>query len=192
MFSNFPTKPVPHSPRLRQSRHAHRSAIIYEPNHHKLPARPQPVWPQPERPVPVIQLPGLPPRSIPKSIVKSGPKSWSEISKNWLAQFLPFKKTQKIEPQIYTPRTKNFIDARKHKDLEDFDDTLEDDKYVLKPTPPPLYIKDPPEGGMVGWLAVAGAFLLQFCTIGYLSTWNVFEEHYNHVTLTDSNPAAVR
>lgn len=190
MFSNFPTKPVPHSPRLRQSRRAHRSAIIYEPN--KLPARPQPVWPQPERPVPVIQLPGLPPRSLPKDIVKSGSKSWSETSKNWLARFIPFKKIQEISPQIYTPRTKKFVDARKHKDLEDFDDTLEDVKYELKPTPPPLYIKDQPEGGLVGWLAVAGAFLLQFCTIGYLSTWNVFEEHYNHVTLTDSNPAAVR
>ena len=82
MFNNFPTKPVPHSPRLlRQSRQAHRSAVIYEPNPHKLPARPQPVWPQPERPVPVIQLPGLPPRSLPKSVLKSGPKSWPETSK---------------------------------------------------------------------------------------------------------------
>jgi hypothetical protein len=132
------------------------------------------VWPQPERPVPVIQLPGLPPRSIPKSIVKSGPKSWSETSKkcvsishfhgwkltfsySWLAQFIPFKKIQEKAPQIYTPRTKKFVDAKKHKDLEDFDDTLEDGKYDLKPTPPPLYIKDPPEGGLVGWLAVAGA-----------------------------------
>jgi len=33
---------------------------------------------------------------------------------------------------------------------------------------------------------------LQFSTIGYLSTWDVFEEQYNHVTLTDSNPSAVR
>jgi len=41
-------------------------------------------------------------------------------------------------------------------------------------------------------LAVAGAFLLQFSTIGYLFTWDVFEGHYNHVSLTDSNPAAVR
>ena len=85
MFNNFPTKPVPHSPRLRQSRQAHRSAVIYEPNLHKLPARPQPVWPQPERPVPVIQLPGLPPRSVPKSIVKSGSKGWSEASKKYVS-----------------------------------------------------------------------------------------------------------
>ena len=98
MFSTFPTKPIPHSPRLRQSRQAHRSAIIYEPHLNKLPARPQPVWTQPERPVPVIQLPGLPPRSIPKTIVKSGPKNWSETSKkcvlnesfSWLSLELTF------------------------------------------------------------------------------------------------------
>ena len=84
MFSTFPTKPVPHSPSLRRSRQAHRSAVIYEPN--KSPARPQPIWLQPERPVPVIQLPGLPPRSIPKSVVKkSGPKSWPEASKKCVA-----------------------------------------------------------------------------------------------------------
>jgi len=114
MFSNFPTKPVPHSPRLRQSRQAHRSAIIYEPNLHKLPARPQPIWAQPERPVPVIQLPGLPPRSLPKNIGKSGPKTWPEASKNWLAQLLPFKKIREIAPQIYTPRTAKFVDEKKN------------------------------------------------------------------------------
>jgi len=193
MFSTFPTKPIPHSPRLRQSRQAHRSAIIYEPNLHKLPARPQPVRTQPERPIPVIQLPGLPPRAVPKNIVKSGPKDWSENSKNWLAQFNPFKKTREVAPPTYTPRTAKFLDVKKHhKDLEDFDDTLEDDSYDFKPTPPPLYIKNPPEGGLVGWLAVAGAFLLQFCTIGYLFSWSVFEEQYNHVTLTDNHPEAVR
>jgi MFS family permease len=198
MFNTFPTKPIPHSPLLRQSRQAHRSAIIYEPNlnntGNKLPARPQPVRTQPERPVPVIQLPGLPPRSLPKSIVKSGPnKNWSEVTKIWLAQFHPFKKFREIAPPINTPRTAKFLDVRKHhKGLADFDDTLEDDLYDLKPTPPPLYVKEPPEGGLVGWLAVAGAFLLQFCTIGYLSTWDVFEAQYNHVTLTDNHPAAVR
>jgi len=193
MFSTFPTKPIPHSPRLRQSRHAHRSAIIYEPHLNKLPARPQPVRTQPERPVPVIQLPGLPPRSVPKSIVKSDPKNWPEVSKNWLAQYLPFKKARETAPPIYTPRTAKFFDAKKqHKGLEDFDDTLEDDLYDFKPTPPPLYMKEPPEGGLVGWLTVAGAFLLQFCTVGYLFTWDIFEDQYNHVTLTDNHPAAVR
>jgi MFS family permease len=148
---------------------------------------------QPERPVPVIQLPGLPPRSIPKDIVKSDPKNWPEVSKNWLAQLLPFKKVREVAPPTYTPRTAKFHDARRqHQSLEDFDDTLEDDSYDFKPTPPPLYTKEPPEGGLVAWLAVAGAFLLQFCTIGYFFTWNVFEGQYNHVTLTDHHPAAVR
>ena len=80
------------------------------------------------------------------------------FSKSWLAQFNPFKKTREVAPPTYTPRTAKFLDVKKHhKDLEDFDDTLEDDSYDFKPTPPPLYIKNPPEGGLVGWLAVAGA-----------------------------------
>jgi hypothetical protein len=123
----------------------------------------------------------------------SGPKNWSEVSKNWLAQFPPFKKLWEIKPPMYTPRTAKCHDANKtHKDLADFDHTLEDESYDFKPTPPPLYTKEPPEGGLVGWMAVAGAFLIQFCTIGYLFSWDVFEERYNHVTLTDSSPAAVR
>lgn len=81
------------------------------------------------------------------------------FKKSWLAQFLPpFKKIREIAPQISTPRTAKFGDAKKkHKGLEDFDDTLEDDLYDFKPSPPPLYVKDPPEGGLVGWLAVAGS-----------------------------------
>jgi len=58
--------------------------------------------------------------------------------------------------------------------------------------PPPLYKKHAPEGGLRGWMSVAGAFLIQFCTIGFLFTWNVFEDHYHHVFLTDQNPMAVR
>jgi MFS family permease len=196
MFNTFPAKPIPHSPKsLRHSRHAHRSATIYVPRAsvNTLPARPQPVWVQPERPVPVVQLPGLPSRSLPKSILQSGPKNWSEIYKNWLAQFFPFKKVRETAPRIDTPRTAKFNGANKNpKGLADFDHTLEDDSYDFKPTPPPLYTKQPPEGGLIGWMAVAGAFLIQLCVIGYLFAWNVFEEQYNHVTLTDNSPATVR
>jgi len=194
MFNTFPAKAIPHSPKsLRHSRHAHRSATIYIPSVNKLPARPQPVWVQPERPVPVVQLSGLPSRSLPMNIPQSGPKNWSEVSKNWLAQFFPFKKLREIAPRIDTPRSAKGNDANKnHKGLTDFDHTLEDDSYDFKPTPPPLYTKEPPEGGLIGWKAVAGAFLIQFCTIGYLFAWDVFEEQYNHVALTDSSPAAVR
>lgn len=59
---------------------------------------------------------------------------------------------------MYTPRTAAFVDANKSpKGLADFDHTLEDDPYDFKPTPPPLYMKDPPEGGFAGWLTVAAA-----------------------------------
>jgi len=75
-------------------------------------------------------------------------------SKSWLARFLPLKKHA---PPSYTPKTATFVNGnKKHKGLADFDHTLEDD-YDFKSTPPPLYTKDPPEGGIVGWLTVAGA-----------------------------------
>lgn len=77
--------------------------------------------------------------------------------KSWLAQFNPFKKFREIAPPTNTPTTANFFHSKQqHKALADFDDTLEDILYDLKPTPPPLHIKEPPEGGLVGWLAVAG------------------------------------
>lgn len=175
MFTTFPTKPIRHPPKpLYNSRHhAHRSAIIYTPNVNTLPARPQTARIQPERPAPVIQLPGLPPRALPKSIGKSGRKNWAELPKkwvsneldsrleliflkSWLDRFLPFKKP--IAPPIYTPRTAAFVNANKSpKGLADFDYTLEDDSYDFKPTPPPLYMKDPPEGGVAGWVTVAAA-----------------------------------
>ena len=83
----------------------------------------------------------------------------ADLFKSWLVRFLPFiKKPQDSSPPIYTPRTGTFVNANKsHKDLADFDHTLEDDSYDFKPTPPPLYLKGPPEGGVVGWLTVAGA-----------------------------------
>jgi len=41
-------------------------------------------------------------------------------------------------------------------------------------------------------MSVAGAFLVQFCTFGYLLTWNVFEDFYTHHFLTDQSPIAIR
>jgi len=85
------------------------------------------------------------------------------------------------ESRHYTPKDPKFLDENGN--------PLSDEAYR---DPPPLYKKHPPEGGIKGWSSVAGAFLIQFCTIGYLFTWNVFEDHYNHVVLTDQNPIAVR
>jgi len=191
MFNTFPTKPVPHSP-LHSPRNIHRSAVIYEANANYLPSRPEAVRTQPERPAPILHLPGLPPRSLPKSVVKPRQKGWTQVPKNWLAQFQFFslKKSKDVSPPMYTPRSATFV--RTPKGLADFDHTLEDDSFHFKSIPPPLYTKHLSEGGVAGWMVVVGAFLLQFGTIGYLSTWNLFEEHYSHVTLIDHNPVVVR
>jgi MFS family permease len=66
------------------------------------------------------------------------------------------------------------------------------DESERKQDPPPLYTKHPDEGGRKAWMSVAGAFLVQFCIIGYLFTWNTFEDYYTHHSLTDQNPIAIR
>ncbi|KAF8154569.1 major facilitator superfamily domain-containing protein [Crassisporium funariophilum] len=192
-----------------RSRSSPRSARFFEPESDDLPTRPRPVRTHPERPVPIVGLPGLPPRSLPTSVVKDRKKAladgWFANAGTWLAQFRPWSAPSdasgtsgtSVSPPPYTPKTAKFVnDARSiHKDsrdLEDFDDTLPDGPFDYKDTPPPLYQKVEPEGGIRGWTTVAGAFLIQFCTIGYLFTWNVFEDHYNHVFLTDQSPAVVR
>jgi MCP family monocarboxylic acid transporter-like MFS transporter 10 len=58
--------------------------------------------------------------------------------------------------------------------------------------PPPLYTKHASEGGIPAWSTLAAGFLVQFCTFGYVFTWNVFEDHYTHHHLTDQSPLAIR
>jgi MFS family permease len=104
-----------------------------------------------------------------------------------------------------------------NKTLADFDATLpQDEEYAFSPSttvddmykpdefpsgdhdtpsefdPPPLYKRHPPEGGANAWRTVVGAFLIQFCTMGYLFTWNVFEDEYAHVWFTDESPIVIR
>lgn len=67
-----------------------------------------------------------------------------------------------------------------------------DESEEWRKDPPPLYTKHPEEGGRKAWMSVAGAFLVQFCTVGYLFTWNIFEDFYTHHFLTDQNPIAIR
>jgi MFS family permease len=66
------------------------------------------------------------------------------------------------------------------------------DESEWRKDPPPLYTKHPSEGGSTAWMSVAGCFLIQFCTVGYLFTWNIFEDFYAHHFLTDQNPIAIR
>ncbi|KAF8954570.1 major facilitator superfamily domain-containing protein [Flammula alnicola] len=219
MFATFPVKPrsplvAPRSPLLvpkspRDSKREHRVAHIYEPRSPTFfPNKPLPAH-IPERPAPILSLPGLPPRELPRSVVKPPKKRFGhgliENGKTWLAQFrLPWSPPDPTTPTIppARPMSDEFVNEfgyqtpKQDKYLDDLESVKSDDVSEYRRDPPPLYTKDPPEGGLVGWMTVAAAFLIQFATIGYLFTWNVFEgkssDHYHHVFLTDQNPIAVR
>ncbi|KAJ7502537.1 MFS general substrate transporter [Mycena galericulata] len=53
--------------------------------------------------------------------------------------------------------------------------------------PPPTF----PEGGFQAWATVAGAALLQFCGIGYTSSFGVFQDFYTQDYLTHSSSSAI-
>lgn len=201
----LPSPPTwaPHSPKLKRE---HRVAKIYQPASPTLPTKPATAHTQ-ERPAPILQLPGLPPRELPRSVLtprkRTFTEEWTERVENgqsWLAQFRPpWTKEPRVSVIPPVPKTAKFVNEEEGyyghtpktaKFPEDHEYTQTEDDCIRDP--PPLYKKHAPEGGLRGWMSVAGAFLIQFCTIGYLFTWNVFEEHYNHVFLTDQNPIAVR
>jgi len=202
--SRFNTK-SPKSPQFLKREH--RGARIYEP---RSPTVPPTARIQPDRPAPILSLPGLPPTELPKSVITprrrtgfSFGEGWIQSGKTWLAQLRPpwirppeDPTTPAIPP--VTPKTAKFINESRYYTPKDpkfpgeYGASLSDEASDYTRDPPPLYKKNAPEGGIIGWASVAAAFLIQFCTIGYLFTWNVFEEHYNHVVLTDQNPIAVR
>jgi len=219
-LANFPVKPrtpiraTEYKLPPQQAKREHRGARIYEP---KSPAvlRPDSALVY-DRPVPILTLPGLPSSPVTLDLPKNDKSSSSFASKvmktgkEWLGQIkVPHTKdplTPKIPP---TPKTtdwqndtwaneapphsasksslgflqkKNAI-RRNHKPSDESEEWRKD--------PPPLYTKEE-EGGRKAWMSVFGAFLVQFCTVGYLFTWNVFEDFYTHHFLTDQNPIAIR
>ncbi|KDR79186.1 hypothetical protein GALMADRAFT_243084 [Galerina marginata CBS 339.88] len=189
-----------HSPLSPKLKREHRVAKVYQLKSPTFPSRPEAAHTQ-ERPAPILQLPGLPPFDLPRSVLTPKKKSFTEElaekvenGRSWLAQLRPpWVKESRISviPPV-TPKTAKYFEEAGHSPKSaKFPSYGQTDEEQLR-DPPPLYKKHAPEGGLYGWMSVAGAFFIQFCTIGFLFTWNVFEEHYNHVFLTDQNPIAVR
>jgi hypothetical protein len=211
MFAQFPVKPLsprspsnsrfntksPKSPQLLKREH--RVARIYEPRSPThLPTVPPPARTQPDRPAPVLALPGLPPRELPKSVItprRSGfgfGNGWIQSGKtwvpnpffldgsnllnpdSWLAQLRPpwiqppeDPTTPAIPP--VTPKTAKFINESRYytpkdpKFLNEYGGHLSDEASNYSRDPPPLYKKDAPEGGIIGWSSVAAACVDPYC-----------------------------
>ncbi|KAJ5172685.1 hypothetical protein N7492_005278 [Penicillium capsulatum] len=49
----------------------------------------------------------------------------------------------------------------------------------------------PPNGGLVAWLQVAGAFFLFFNSWGIVNTFGVFQSYYEDTLLPDSSPSSI-
>jgi MFS family permease len=197
----------------QQAKREHRGARVYQLK--------SPIIPKPEsavvydRPAPILTLPGLPSSPVTLDLPKNDSGFASKVmktGKQWFGQIkVPFVKdplTPKIPPtpktadwqnetwanEATTPHTasKSKFGSLQKKNAIRHKRKPSDESEEWSKDPPPLYSKHPEEGGRKAWMTVAGAFLVQFCTVGYLFTWTIFEDFYAHHFLTDQNPIAIR
>ncbi|EIW53756.1 MFS general substrate transporter [Trametes versicolor FP-101664 SS1] len=57
-----------------------------------------------------------------------------------------------------------------------------------EPQPPDL---TPPDGGLTAWLTVAGAWMVQFSTFGYLNAFGVYQDYYTRTFLSHVSPSNI-
>ncbi|KAJ7512841.1 MFS general substrate transporter [Mycena galericulata] len=69
------------------------------------------------------------------------------------------------------------------------DKTLIDDDSGSRLTTPDG--QDVPDGGLVAWVTVAGAWLVLFCTFGYLYSFGVYEDFYALEYLVNHSPSSI-
>ncbi|KAF5347930.1 hypothetical protein D9756_010137 [Leucocoprinus leucothites] len=60
----------------------------------------------------------------------------------------------------------------------------------------PIVIKAPgdddfPDGGLRAWLVVLGAFCNAFATVGYVTSWGIFQEYYEKTLLSEYSPSTI-
>ncbi|KKY39070.1 putative mfs transporter [Diaporthe ampelina] len=55
-------------------------------------------------------------------------------------------------------------------------------------SPSPL---GPPNGGLRAWACVAGSFLLQFCSFGYVNACGIFQLYYKEILLPDQSSSSL-
>ena len=63
-------------------------------------------------------------------------------------------------------------------DVTDVDGDVEKAAAVDEPAKPAHAMPTFPEGSLRGWMAVAGAWLVIFCTFGYANSGGVFQDYY--------------
>ncbi|KAF9063526.1 major facilitator superfamily domain-containing protein [Rhodocollybia butyracea] len=86
------------------------------------------------------------------------------------------------EPRISSGKSSSELEEIKDKDLETAAPT---------PDPAPTDLTTFPEGGLQGWMTVAGCFLTLFCTSGTMQSFGVYENYYTLNSLSNFSPASI-
>lgn len=60
------------------------------------------------------------------------------------------------------------------------------EKETVEYTPPQI-----PDGGATAWLTVAGAWLILFCSFGYVNAFGVYEDYYTRVYMTNKTSSEI-
>ncbi|KAJ7800464.1 major facilitator superfamily domain-containing protein [Mycena olivaceomarginata] len=67
----------------------------------------------------------------------------------------------------------------------------DDKKYGLELSPPQS-ILDEDEGCPVAWLTILGTFFIQFCTLGNINAFGVYQDYYTRYSLSNRTPSDIR
>ncbi|KAJ2931043.1 hypothetical protein H1R20_g6047, partial [Candolleomyces eurysporus] len=71
-------------------------------------------------------------------------------------------------------------------DLKDMKRQVEENVYPAGESVPEF-----PDGGFWAWSTVAGAFLVQYCTFGYINAFGVYQDYYVRIYLTHYTPSTI-
>ncbi|RXW23620.1 hypothetical protein EST38_g2226 [Candolleomyces aberdarensis] len=71
-------------------------------------------------------------------------------------------------------------------DLKDMKRQVEENVYPAEESVPQF-----PDGGFWAWSTVAGAFLVQYCTFGYINAFGVYQDYYVRIYLTHYTPSTI-
>ncbi|KAJ7722850.1 major facilitator superfamily domain-containing protein [Mycena metata] len=66
----------------------------------------------------------------------------------------------------------------------------DDKKYVLELSPPHSILEDD-DGCRTAWLTILGTFFIQFCTLGSINAFGVYQDYYTRYSLSNKTPSDI-
>ncbi|KAI0926615.1 hypothetical protein AcV7_005507 [Taiwanofungus camphoratus] len=62
---------------------------------------------------------------------------------------------------------------------------------VVEEHPPTVVETVPPDGGSTAWLTILGAWMVQFCTFGYINAFGVYQDYYTTTFLAQKSSSEI-